>query len=189
MKPGLGVLVVAACGTRAAPVVIANTAKPSARLAITAEGIGPVSVHDIYSLKSLIASLRGSGYTVDEVDNKGLEYHVSSGDEELFYVIPDDNGGVFNVHATSPRIAIADHPDWHIGAPITSIDALSLCDCWGRHSVCFKSGEHVAIAFDEGCGVTDLRVLIGKPIRSAVWSPAPFAEDPKVDGDIPLITP
>lgn len=124
----------------------------------------------------------GSNVRVEAIDHRGTEIHAYLGDEHLFYVIPNDDGSLFNIHAVSPKITIAEHPDWTIGSPFTGADRLTRCECWGDHPMCFARGDHVAVGFVVSCnGLETPRerrvALQGVPIQRAVWSPNPFGAD------------
>ena len=120
----------------------------------------------------------GTTVRVESVSRHGAELHAFLGTELLFYVIPNDDGSLFNIHAVSPKIAIVEHPDWVIGAPFTGADALTDCECWGEHPMCFARGDHVALGFVVECGnlktQKERHALQGVPIQRAVWNPRAF---------------
>jgi len=152
----------------------------TALFSITDDSIGPITGKTPANLTALRELLGKDGYDVRPVNNSGVELHVFLKDELLFYVIPNDDGTLFNVHAVSGKVDIAQHPQWKIGAPFAGDDVLTHCECWGAHPVCFKRGDHVAVAFKRACdGLDDERmrkVLAGVNIQRAVWSPTPFGE-------------
>lgn len=154
---------------------------PSALLTMNVSSLGPITGATPANLAALRALFAKDGFAVKEVDNAGPELHVSQGDELLFYVIPNEDGSLFNVHVVSPKVAIAEHPQWKIGGPFTGDALLTECECWGEHPVCFRTGDHVAVAFQRACdGLEDARmrrVLSGVTIQRAVWSPQPFGYD------------
>jgi hypothetical protein len=98
-------------------------------------------------------------------------------------VLPDDKGGIFSVHAVSPKIVTADRP-WKVGAKFNGVRSITTCKCSGEEIVvCFKLGDHVAVSFARECGWDsystddDRQDLIGVPIQRVLWSPRPFGED------------
>lgn len=132
----------------------------------------------------------GSSIRVKNVDRHGPEVHAYLGTELLFYVIPNQDGSVFNIHAVSPKITIVEHPSWVIGSPFTGSSALTKCECWGEHPMCFANGDHVALGFVVDCDKLDTpverRSLEGVPIQRAVWNPHPFGA--AVDASTPPAT-
>lgn len=158
-----------------------GTRSSSALFTINVDSLGPLTSKTPANLTALRDLLGKDGYEVTPVNNNGVEYHVSLKGELLFYVIPNDNGTLFNVHAVSSKVEISEHPQWKIGAAFTGDDVLTDCECWGEHPVCFRKGEHVAVAFKRACdGLDDERmrkVLTGVNVQRAVWSPTPFGYD------------
>ncbi len=159
----------------------------TALFTITNDSIGPITGKTPANLTALRELLGKDGYTVRPVNKDGLEYHVYLKDELLLYVTENDDGSLFNVHVVSGKIEIAQHPQWRIGAPFPPDDSLTTCECWGEHPVCFKAGDHVAVAFQRACdGLDDERmrkVLTGVTVQRAVWSPTPFGLEDNGDGD------
>jgi len=140
--------------------------------------LGPITPATRANVEA-IESVLGSRYTVKTVNNAGSEIHVFLHDELLFYVIPNDDGSLFNVHVVSPKVAIVEHPEWVIGSAFQNPEPLTSCECWGSHPVCFRAGDHVAVAFEIACGSVDTatereKVLPGVRIQRAVWNPRPF---------------
>lgn len=181
-------VVVAACvlgcgGSPAGTTATTTPAKPvsTALFTIENDSLGPLTAKTPANLSDLRALFGTAGYTVDPVNNSGIEFHVSLGKELLFYVIPNDDGSLFNVHVVSGKVEISQHPQWKVGQAFTGDGILTHCECWGEHPVCFKKGEHVAVAFERACdGLDDARmrrVLSGVRIQRAVWSPQPFGYD------------
>ena len=150
----------------------------TALFTITADSMGPITAKTPANITALRQLLGKDGYEVRPVHNNGVEYHVLLEAELLFRVIPNEDGSLFNVHAVSGKVEIAQHPQWKIGAAFAGDDVLTTCECWGDHPVCFKTGEHVAVAFKRACdGLDDERmrkVLAGVTVERAVWSPTPF---------------
>ncbi|MBA3456938.1 MAG: hypothetical protein H0T42_27865 [Deltaproteobacteria bacterium] len=153
----------------------------TALFTINVDSLGPITGKTPANLTALRALLGRDGYEVKPVNNSGVEYHVFLKDELLFYVIPNDDGTLFNVHVVSGKVEIAQHPQWKIAAPFVGDDVLTHCECWGAHPVCFKKGDHVAVAFKRACdGLDDERmrkVLTGVTLQRAIWSPTPFGFD------------
>lgn len=148
-------------------------------MSIGVSSLGPITATTPANAAALTALLAHDGYTVRPVDRNGVEFHVFLGEELLFYVIPNDDGSLFNVHAVSSKIGITEHPQWMIGAPFSGDAMLTNCECWGSQPVCYRAGDHVAVAFERSCdGLSDARerrVLAGVRIQRAIWSPQPFA--------------
>lgn len=180
-------------GTAKPPAQLSNsTTNPkaptsSALFMISDDAIGPITGKTPANLTALRDVLGKDGYGVRTVNKDNVEYHVFLKDELLLYVIPNDDGSLFNVHAVSGKIEIVQHPEWKIGAPFAGADVLTTCECWGAHPVCFKVGEHVAVAFSRACdGLDDERmrkVLTGVTVQRVVWSPTPFGMDSDDGGD------
>jgi hypothetical protein len=175
---------IAACGGAAPPPpkqVLSNEVPvPVGRMSVFELGrdsFGPITAMTPATVEALRQAL-GASYRVQTVDRHGSELHAFLGTELLFYVIPNDDGSLFNIHAVSPKIAIVEHPDWVIGTPFTGADVLTDCECWGEHPMCFERGDHVAVGFVVACeGVKTRegrRMLQGVPIQRAVWNPHAF---------------
>jgi hypothetical protein len=179
-------MVVLGCGGGTPPPTkpisnITQAAKSSALLTINVDSLGPINGKTPATLTALRDLLGKDGLEVKPVQNSGMEFHVFLKDELLFYVIPNDDGTLFNVHVVSGKVEIAQHPQWKIGAAFAGDEILTECECWGEHPVCFKKGDHVAVAFKRACdGLDDARmrkVLAGVNVQRAVWSPQPFGYD------------
>jgi hypothetical protein len=148
-------------------------------LTIRPEAFGPITANTEVSERSLGALFGPHGLTVEVVpDRHGDLFHVSRGDELMFYVVTDAGNLVFNIHAVSREVTISMRPEWKIGAPFTGHALLTECECWGERPVCFRKGEHVAVAFERECdGLEDeagRSALDGERIQRAVWSPNAF---------------
>ncbi|MGE5182229.1 MAG: hypothetical protein ACM31C_09210 [Acidobacteriota bacterium] len=175
-------LVVAGCwrGPEAPATAAATEPRPAGLFTITELGFGPI---DARTRATLIPLRRAfAGFDVRPVnEDDTLEYHVYAGSELLAYVVPDDDGSVFNVHATSPKIAVAGR-EWRVGAPFRGAAQLSRCECWGDNPTCWRTGEHVAVNFARSCenltgdGRRVLRVLDGVAVQGVIWSPKAFGE-------------
>ncbi len=185
-------LVVAGCWRAgdAPPTAGASKPRPAGLFTITELAFGPIDAH---TQATLIPRRRAfAGFDVRPVnEDDTLEYHVYAGSELLAYIVPDDDGAVFNVHAASPKIAVADR-DWRVGAPFQGASQLSTCECWGDNPTCWKTGDHVAVNFARSCeNLTGndrrvLRVLDGVAIQRVIWSPKPFGEtDDAAGSDAP----
>jgi hypothetical protein len=170
----------------AAPIASTIAAPPAAAVTIQASSVGPITARTPANLAALRALLVGyevkpANVRIGEVQHLG--YHVYKDGERLLYVIPDETGAITNVHAVSSKVAIADHP-WKIGAAFSGVKALSTCKCWEEQVVvCFKTGEHVAVAFARQCSwqsftsPEERQDLIGVPVQRILWSPRPYHED------------
>ena len=172
-------IVVAACGGAASTPVA--PAPSTGALEITADKFGPIGAKQPATLLALRQAFPGYEVRPRNEDNS-LEFHVFAGKEQLLYVVTDDAGGIFNVHATSAKISVAGKP-WRAGEPFSGSTSLSKCECWGENPTCFKTGEHVAVNFDRSCeGLTGddpraLKVLDGVKVQRVIWSPTAFGED------------
>jgi len=168
-------LLAAGCGGHAPPSTLAPP-PPDPSTRITATGIGSLTGATPATLVGLRAQLAGLDVVpVNRVE--GLEYEVRQGSDILYYVIPDENAKILNVHITNPRFVVADHA-WGIGKPLAASDA-SICECWGDKPVCYKKGDHVAAAFDRECDEYEenLRSKVSKlAVTRVVWSPRGFEE-------------
>lgn len=149
---------------------------------ITEEGFGPLHARSQATLGALRAAF--SGYDVRVADDTTRSFAVYLADEKIAWVIPNDDGSLFNVHATSPKIETRGH-DWRVGEEFRGGGWLTDCECWGDNPTCYRRGDHIAVNFKRGCeAVTGmhgsaLRVLDGAVIQRVIWSPRPFAgEDP-----------
>jgi hypothetical protein len=174
-----------ACG--AAPGAVVAT--EPAGLTMTDTAVGPITVRTRANLVALRAAL--AGYEVQPVNVDvsklgSLEYQVFDHGEKLFAVIPDEDGGILNVHVLSSKVMVAGHP-WRVGEAFTGAAMLTTCECWGGKAVCFKKRAHVAVAFERDCrGIRDPRMrrqLEGQTIGRTVWSPTPFGVSEDGQGD------
>ena len=180
---GVFLILVASCGGAPAPMTPVAAAPPSG-IVITESALGPITATTPASLVALRQVL--AGYDVRPIQRGGLEYQVFKDGEPMFSVIPDEAGQIFNIHVVSPKVTVARRP-WKVGAAFTDAAALTACDCWGGQPVCFKKGEHVAIAFDRTCrGLTEPRsrkALEGLTIARTIWNPKPFGDGNDGFGD------
>jgi hypothetical protein len=181
------VVVVSACWRNTEPPPVVPSHAPNGVFTITEQGFGPIDAQTPATLIGLRQRL--AGYDVKPVsDGSSLTYDVFVGGERLFYVVPDDDGTVFNVHATSDKVAVADHP-WRAGKLFTQLPADLSCECWGlqdEFTACYRAREHVAVVFHRACsGLAGVdasahRTLIGAEIERVVWSAKPFGADEDV---------
>ncbi len=177
---------VGACAAPAPIPVEKPEPPPPSIFSIADGGVGPVNKDTRANLTALRELVGPQGYTVRPINDGGVELHVYDGKEHLFYVIPNDDGSLFNVHVVSSSVPITQHPEWVVGKPFVNSSLLTFCEPWGNHPVCWREGEHVALGFKidtDGLGTEEgRRSLEGTPIQRAVWSPKPFGKDGD-DGD------
>lgn len=171
----------AACAQPPAPVVKpAPPTRPPSIFRIVDGGVGPINASTPANLTAVRELVRNAGYTVRAIDDGGIELHVYDGNEHVLYIIPNEDGSLFNVHVVSPNVPITQHPEWVITRPLRHSDILTFCECWGTHPMCWRDGDHVAVGFDRECGGLESdegrRDLEGTPIQRAVWNPKPFGE-------------
>jgi hypothetical protein len=178
----LALVTAAACGAATPPPKLSNEVPVAvgrmAVLALGAGSFGPITPMTPATQDALQRAL-GSSVRIEPVDRHGTELHGFLGTELLFYVVPNDDETLFNIHAVSPKVSIVEHPDWVIGSPFTGADALTDCECWGEHPMCFARGDHVAVGFVVECDglktpAERRRRLQGVPIQRAVWNPHAF---------------
>jgi hypothetical protein len=173
------VIALGGCWTTPAPTT--PTAAPArAELTITPTGFGPIDAQSAATLDNLRHLF--AGYEVRAINDPALEFHVFDGNEQLLYVVTNDDLSVFNVHATSARVSVSDHP-WRVGKPFQDAALLTHCECWGENPTCYRAGEHVAVNFARECGdLTSgdrrvLKALDGLPPQRVIWSPTAFGAD------------
>jgi hypothetical protein len=180
-------VVTAGCAAPAKPApTISNriAAGVGGLLVISEDGFGPLHAHSQATLNALRAAF--VGYDVRATNDSSLSYSVYLGDEKLVWVIPNEDGTLFNVHATSPRVETMGH-DWRVGSPFRDAAALTDCECWGDNPTCYRRGAHVAVNLKRECGDLiganhpSLRVLDGVEIQRVIWSPKPFAGEATAD--------
>lgn len=167
---------------------------PPSIFKIADDGVGPIDANTRANLTALRRLVGPQGYTVRPINDGGVELHVYDGKEHLLYVIPNDDGSLFNVHVVSGSVPITQHPEWIVGKPFSHSEILTYCECWGTHPVCWKEGDHVALGFRRTKDDSDERdcdgldsasgreSLVGHPIQRAVWSAKAFGED-DAEGD------
>lgn len=155
----------------------AQPAGPPA-IAISEAAIGPIDGATPATLENMRELF--PGYAVRPMNDPSLEYHVYLGAEEVLYVVTNDDLSVFNVHATSGRVAVAGRA-WRVGKPFTDAQLITRCECWGNNPTCYRDGEHVAVNFDRSCdGLSDVAnrsaymVLDGLAPQRIIWSPNAF---------------
>ena len=146
---------------------------------ISQDGFGPIKSDTPATLGALRAAF--PGYDVRAANDSSLSYSVYLGEEKLVWVIPNEDGSVFNVHATSPKVETSGH-DWRVGNKFQGASSLTDCECWGDNPTCYRRGDHVAVNFSRTCsglvGVDrrSLKVLDGATIQRVIWSPKPFLQ-------------
>ena len=173
--------VVAGCWTTSQPSEVRSNETPRAKpglFTISPARFGPIDAR----VPATLTALRGvfPGYDVKPVNDGSLEYDVFDHGERLLFVVPNDDGSVFNVQATSGKIGVADRA-WRVGQPLENTSAVTTCECWGPNPTCYAKGEHVAVNFKLACaGVIGnahwIRKLAGVPIQRVIWSPTAFGE-------------
>lgn len=176
------VLVIGGCAAATPEPTISNRATVAAGglFTISERGVGPLHAKSEATLAALRAAF--PGYDVRAANDSTLSYSVYLAGEKLIWVIPNDDGTLFNVHATSPRVDTHGR-DWRVGSPFRGAALLTHCECWGDNPTCYRRGEHIAINFRRTCGELSsahgsaLRVLEGEVIQRVIWSPRPFAAD------------
>ena len=199
MSRGL-LLVLVGCGA-GAPVVGEVPAVPEPALAASELSLGPLDAKTPGTLAALRAAFAGYDVFPAHVDGNApeptydeeepeqfptLEYQVFARGEQLLRVIPSPQGGILNVHITSRKIGVAKRT-WRVGTPLVGATHFDQCECWDARAVCFKRGEHVAVAFDKKClaarGARRARILEGATIAFLVWSPRAFGATEERHGD------
>jgi hypothetical protein len=185
-------IVIGGCAATApAPAISNRTASGAAGLLqISEDRFGPLTAHSPATLSGLRAAF--SGYDVRPTNDTTLSYSVYLGDEKLAWVIPNEDGTLFNVHATSPRVETLGH-DWRVGSRFQGSSALTDCECWGDNPTCYRRGGHLAVNLQRDCaGLVagderkPLSVLEGVVIQRVIWSPKPFrGDDDGGDADVP----
>jgi hypothetical protein len=175
-------LVIAGCGATAPPPPLSNraTVGTGGVFTISERGFGPLHAKSQATLSALRTAF--TGFEVRPTNDTTLSYSVYLGDEKLAWVIPNDNGTLFNVHATSPRVETLGH-DWRVGSTFQGSSSLTDCECWGDNPTCYRRGGHLAVNFARSCeglvgaDARALRVLDGTIIQRVIWSPEPFRGD------------
>jgi hypothetical protein len=169
----------------APPPPVAKVTAP-APLAVTDSGLAGIDAASRVTLVELRKELAAAGYTV-KPDNNGMSlvFDVFRGEDQLFYVVPNEDGTLFNVHVTSTKIASPQ--GWHVGGSLSDLSNMS-CECWGSQgdevATCFHPGEHVAVVYERACSGMALneernrKVLQGATISRLVWQPKPWVAEP-----------
>ncbi|HWU88359.1 MAG TPA: hypothetical protein VN253_13830 [Kofleriaceae bacterium] len=177
----------ASCYTSAPVPPPVPVAEPAAAVTIGPASVGPITAQTPANLIALRAALLGfevkPAHIALGASTNRLGYNVYKDNEKLLQVYPDANGAIFNIHVVSPKVAIADRP-WKIGARFNGVKSISTCKCWAEEVVvCFKAGDHVAVAFARECRYESYEAederqdLIGLPIHHVLWSPKPYTPD------------
>jgi len=160
--------------TTTTPTAGSDTAPPTG-IVITDAGIGPIQADTPATLDGLRGKLVGFEVKAVRDERDNLQYDAYK-DGVLVLSVIEDGGRVVTVLTTDPKVSVATHPTWHAGGLFSDAKLLSRCDCWGGKMVCWKDGEHVALAFERSCQkpVDDARALVvldGTSIQKLVWSP------------------
>jgi hypothetical protein len=173
-------LLLLACGCSTPPPL---TPRPPSTVpplfTISERACGPLTPASPATLVALRAAF--AGYDVAPINTSdSLEYRVTQrGATRILDVIPDDAGTILDVFILSPDIAIDRHA-WRVGAPFT-LEQTTTCECWGEQTVCFRDGDHIAVALARVCREGALATpaarnsLAGTPIRTVIWSARPLA--------------
>jgi hypothetical protein len=155
-------------------------------IVITPTNFGPIDAKTVATL----ASLRGllPAYHVTAKNDPNLEYDIFEGNEQIGFVVINDDASVYNVHATSGKVRVENH-NWRAGQAFQDAKLLTECVCWGDNPTCFKHGEHVAVNFSRTCIESDdpraLRALDGLIVQRVIWSPAAFGVEDTSPGSSP----
>ena len=170
------------------PPVAAVAAVP--QLAVSDAGLAGLDGKSRVTLVELRKELVAAGYSV-KPDNNGMSlvfdvYRTAgAADDPLFYVVPNEDGSLFNIHVTSTKIGSPQ--GWHVGGSLSDLSNMS-CECWGSQgdevATCFHPGEHVAVVYERACSGMALndernrKVLQGATISRLVWQPKPWVAEP-----------
>jgi hypothetical protein len=190
MRHLLLLCVLTACGAPSKVPPSNNT--PAGELVLDARGLGQVDARTpakLEVLQSLFPKLafrtESEGDRYEQSGGKltgGNVFEAMLGGERLFYVVPYEDGSVFYLQVTSPKIRVADRP-WLVGGKVDH-RTIDECECWGDKATCFKTGEHLAIATGHDCKgmryakrTISLDVVEGATIERIVWSPQPFEKE------------
>ena len=185
MRIAATVLLAGCWSGSAPPTPVAPAQQPRPAFTITEQSLGPIDARSPATLDNLRRLM--PGYQVRPVNDPGLEYHVYDGAEQLLYVVTSDDLSVFNVHATSGKIAVSGR-SWRVGKPFQDSSVLTRCECWGDNPTCYRGGEHVAVNFARECeGLTDgdrraFKALDGLSPQRVIWSPTAFGSSGDDDG-------
>jgi hypothetical protein len=173
--------------TKAGDETISNhSSHPRGLFVITEAAFGPIGPTAPATLDALRQMF--PRYEVKPVNDGSLEYDVFDKGERLLFVVPNDDGTVFNVHATSRKVAVANR-SWRVGESFQGASSLTACECWGENPTCYRAGEHIAVNFKRSCegltfsGRRALQVLDGVEVARVIWSPTPFGGDHTYGGD------
>jgi hypothetical protein len=181
----LWLLALAGCWSTQPTPLAEHTSSASSGLVITANGFGPIDGKTVATLQSLRTLL--PFYKIVPNNDPTLQYDIYRGTERLGFVILNDDATVFNVHATSNKVVVADRP-WRAGEAFQGAKQIDTCECWGANPTCYRKGEHVAVNFNRSClesnDIHELRALDGLVIQRVIWSPTELGKpdpDPAQD--------
>lgn len=180
--------------------------RAAVHVAISRDGVGPITETTKATEETLRALLPGLVVKSKNLGGgSGLVFEVFDGSEQLFYVVPDDAPSdepageaaedvgeparqyastIFAVFAVSPKVAVKGR-DWTIGAPLTSVQGATTCECWGEGEVtaCFDKGASLRVIFEDRCEDAQERggkAMIGKKIARVMWK-AQADTEPETD--------
>ncbi|MFT3691899.1 MAG: hypothetical protein QM831_02075 [Kofleriaceae bacterium] len=168
-----GLLYLAMAGCWATPV---KTPEPShAPFVLSQHGAGPITDQTPATLNALRDAL--PELRVVPKNDPNLEFDLYDDGKPIGFVVPNDDGKIYNVHVTSATIAV-DGKSWRAGSTFQGSRAIDNCECWGGNPICYKKGEHLAVAFQRSCldevDPRSLRVLDGLVIQRVIWSNEPL---------------
>jgi hypothetical protein len=160
-------------------------------IVITQTGFGPIDAKTAATLTNLRTLL--PAYHVapkhDPHMSANLQYDIFDGNDQIGFVMTNDDASVFNVHATSGKVRVENHT-WRVGEAFQDAKLVTECLCWGSNPVCFKHGEHVAVNFNRTCIESDdphaLRALDGLVIQRIIWSPTAFGVEDSEPSSSPI---
>ena len=183
MRTWIALVALTGCwGTGPSDTIANKSADRPGLLTMRTTGFGPIDASTVATLEHLRKLF--PGYEVRPVNDPNLEYDIYAGSEKLAFVVLNDDMTVFNVHATSGKISIADRT-WRVGEAFQGSGDLTHCECWGDNPTCYRNGEHVAVNFKRPCdditsaGRRGLRALDGVVVQRLIWSPSAFGVDVK----------
>lgn len=148
---------------------------------IRQDGVGPIDATTETTLLRLRELL--PRYRVEPLNDPQLEYDIFDKKEKLAFIVLAEGGKkVFNIHATSAKITVADRT-WRVGRVFGDAKELTHCECWGENPTCYKNGDHIAVNFDRACLENDTQIeeLDGLAPQRVIWSPDAFGAPSDAD--------
>ncbi len=110
-------------------------------------------------------------------NDPNLEFDLYDDNVMIGYVVPNDDGSVFNVQVSSDKVVIEGKP-WRAGQPFQSSKGIDTCECWGENPTCYRKGEHLAVSFARSCfdseDTRSYKALDGLVVQRVIWSVTPF---------------